>query len=256
MSASATARAGLRTVRATRFVLPLREGGSLPGLVEGDDLGLYVLKFRGAGQGARALAADLVGAELARAAGLAVPEGVLIELDPDLGRAEPDPEVQDLIRSSGGLNFGLDFLPGALPYTPGGPAEPSPELAARIVWLDALLENVDRTPRNPNLLAWHGRLWLIDHGAALYRFHLGEPAPADAARPFARIADHVLLGRAGSLAEADAELAPRLDEETIARAVGAVPGEWGAQGYADFLRRRLAAPRPWVAAAEEARRAR
>ena len=159
--------AALRTVRATRYVTALREGGSLPGLIEADDDGLYVLKFRGAGQGRLALVAEVLVGELARAVGLPVPELVLIELDPDLGRAEPDPEIQELIAGSGGLNFGIDFLPGALAYTPAaGP--PPEELAADVVWLDALATNVDRTPRNPNLLVWHASLWLIDHGAALY----------------------------------------------------------------------------------------
>src|SRR5215208_8357152 len=141
----------------------------MPGLVEADDDGLYVLKFRGAGQGAKALAAELVAGELGRALGLQVPELVLIELDPALGAAEPDPEIQDLIAASAGINLGVDFLPGALPYTPTEP--PDAALAAEVVWLDALVTNVDRTPRNPNLLRWHGNLWLIDHGAALYAVH-------------------------------------------------------------------------------------
>ena len=188
----------LRTVTATRYVTPLREGGSLPGLVEADDDGLYVVKFRGAGQGPKALAAEIVAGELARGLGLPVPELVLVELDAEMARAEPDPEIQDLIRASAGLNLGVDFLPGALPYSPARP--PEPDLAAAVVWLDALVENVDRTPRNPNLLLWHGNLWLIDHGAALYVHHgAGDPL-AVAARPFPAIRDHVLLGAAGSLA--------------------------------------------------------
>ena len=170
----------LRTVTATRYVTPLREGGSLPALVEADDDGLYVVKFRGAGQGPKALAAEIVAGELARALGLPVPELVLVELDAELARAEPDPEIQDLIRASAGLNLGVDFLPGALPYSPARP--PAPDLAAAVVWLDALVENVDRTPRNPNLLLWHGNLWLIDHGAALYVHHgTGDPLAARAA---------------------------------------------------------------------------
>src|SRR5918998_4795832 len=145
----------VRTVVATRYVTPLREGGSLPALVEAEDDGLYVLKFRGAGQGPKALVAEVVAGELARAVGLPVPELVLLELDPKIGRAEPDPEIQDLLLASAGVNLGVDFLPGALPYSPARP--PDPELAAAVVWLDALVENVDRTPRNPNLLLWHGR---------------------------------------------------------------------------------------------------
>src|SRR5919107_943078 len=203
----------VRTVTATRYVTPLREGGSMPGLVEADDDGLYVLKFRGAGQGPRALVAELVAGELARALGLHVPEIVLIDLDPALGRAEPDPEIQDLIAASGGRNVGLDFLPGALPFGPGAGAPPAPELAAAIVWFDALMTNVDRTPRNPNLLWWHGRLWLIDHGAALYLQHGADDLPALAHRPFPLIRDHVLLPYAGSIADAYAVLrvVPRVE---------------------------------------------
>ena len=184
----------LRTVTATRYVTPLREGGSLPAIVEADDDGLYVLKFRGAGQGPKALAAEIVAGELARGLGLPVPELVLIELDPALGNAEPDPEIQDLIAASAGINLGVDFLPGSLPYDPTRP--PDPELAADVVWLDALITNVDRTPRNPNLLRWHSNLYLIDHGAALYAFHGADPLAARAA-PFPPIRDHVLLPAAG-----------------------------------------------------------
>src|SRR5215208_5277793 len=161
----------LRTVTATRYVTPLREGGSMPGLVEADDDGLYVLRFRGAGQGPKALAAELVAGEVGRALGLPVPEIVFVEVDPALGRAEPDPEIQDLISASGGRNLGLDFLPGALPFAPGDGHEPDSAVAADVVWFDALVMNVDRTPRNPNLLRWHGRLWLIDHGASLFVHH-------------------------------------------------------------------------------------
>ena len=239
----------LRTVTATRYVTPLREGGSLPGLVEADDDGLYVVKFRGAGQGPKALAAEIVAGELARALGLPVPELVLVELDGEMARAEPDPEIQDLIRASTGLNLGVDFLPGALPYNPARP--PEADLAAAVVWLDALVENVDRTPRNPNLLLWHGRLYLIDHGAALYVHH-GSGDPLEVARrPFGGIRDHVLLGSAGSLLEADARLA----ELARPGAAGAlVPTAW-ADGapYAAHLARRLEAPRDWLEEAERAR---
>jgi hypothetical protein len=239
----------LRTVTATRYVTPLREGGSLPALVEADDDGLYVLKFRGAGQGPKALAAEIVAGELARGLGLPVPELVFMEVDADLGRAEPDPEIQDLINASVGVNLGIDFLPGALPYTPVRP--PDGELAAAVVWLDALVENVDRTPRNPNLLRWHGNLWLIDHGASLFVHHgTGDPL-AVAGRPFPAIRDHVLLPAAASIAEADARLATRADPGAAA---ALVPDEWrdGAP-YAEHLQARLAEPRAWVQEADRAR---
>jgi hypothetical protein len=238
----------LRTVTATRYVTPLREGGSLPGLVEADDDGLYVLKFRGAGQGPRALAAEIVAGELARALGLPVPELVLVELDPALGAAEPDPEIQDLISASAGLNLGVDFLPGATAYLPAHP--PPAELAADVVWFDALVTNVDRTPRNPNLLRWHGDLWLIDHGAALYAFHGADPI-ARARAGFPAIRDHVLLGAAGSIADADARLAARTDPSGAA---ALVPHAW-ADGlpYAEFLAARLQEPRDFAEEAERAR---
>jgi hypothetical protein len=246
----------LRTVRATRYVTPLREGGSLPGLVEADDDGLYVLKFRGAGQGPAALVADLLGGELARALGLPVPELALGHVDADLGRAEPDPEIQDLIVASPGLNLAVDFLPGALPFDPAPGALLDAEQAAAVVWLDALLTNVDRTPRNPNLLTWHGRTWLIDHGALLLVHGDGDPR-----RPFPLVREHVLLPYAGSLAEADARSA-----EPAARALPAVldgvPEAWlGADPaarrarLAELFAARLQPPRAFVAEAEEARRA-
>ena len=239
----------LRTVTATRYVTPLREGGSLPGLVEADDDGLYVVKFRGAGQGPKALAAEIVAGELARGLDLPVPELVLVELDGEMARAEPDPEIQDLIRASAGLNLGVDFLPGALPYSPARP--PAPDLAAAVVWLDALIENVDRTPRNPNLLLWHGRLWLIDHGAALYVHHGAGDALAVARRPFPAIRDHVLLGAAGSLLDADARLAGRAVPEPAA---ALVPDSWAdGAAYAEHLARRLEPPRDWIEEAERAR---
>src|SRR3712207_6259887 len=248
----------LRTVRATRYVTPLREGGSLPAIVEADDDGLYVLKFRGAGQGPKALVAELVAGELARALGLPVPEIVFAEVDPQLGRAEPDPEIQELIGASAGRNVGLDFLPGSLTYTPAAGSAPDPELAAAIVWLDALTTNVDRTPQNPNLLSWHGRLWLIDHGAALYRQHSWEDPPAEADRPFPAIRSHVLLPCAGSIVEADARLAPLLDRARVEAVLGAVPDAWleptPREAYVEYLCRRLAAPRAFAAEAEEARR--
>jgi hypothetical protein len=246
-----------RTVTATRYVTPLREGGSLPALVEADDDGLYVLKFRGAGQGPKALVAELVGGEIARALGLAVPEIVFIELDPEMARAEPDPEIQDLIRASGGLNIGLDYLPGSLPFVPYGSDPPSPELAADVVWLDAFLTNVDRTARNPNLLRWHGNLWLIDHGAALYLQHAGLDPLLHARRPFPQISDHVLLPFAGSIQEADARLAPRLTDARIAEITGVLPEDWvqgtGHDAYAEYLSLRIADPRLFGEEADAAR---
>ena len=215
----------MRTVTATRYVAPLREGGSMPGLVEADDDGLYVLKFRGAGQGPLALVAEVVGGELARALGLLMPELVLIDLDPVLGHAEPDPEIQELIDASAGVNLGVDFLPGALPFAAAIDGV-DPGWAADVVWLDALITNVDRTPRNPNLLSWHGRVWLIDHGAALYRQHAADDLATEAGRPFAPIRDHVLLPHAGSIADAHERLAPKLDAAAVDAVVGAIPQAW------------------------------
>jgi hypothetical protein len=242
----------LRTVTATRYVTPLREGGSLPALVEADDDGLYVVKFRGAGQGPKALAAEIVGGEAARALGLPVPELVFVEVDPQLAGAEPDPEIQDLLDASAGINLGMDFLPGALPFSPARP--PDPELAADVVWFDSLVLNVDRTPRNPNLLRWHGQTWLIDHGAALYVHHGGGDVLAGARARFPAIRDHVLLPHAGSVREADARLAGRLDRPALEAIAGLVPDGWaGESPYAEHLARRLEAPRAWVEEAEDAR---
>jgi hypothetical protein len=249
----------LRSVAAIRYVMPLREGGSLPGLVEADDDGLYVIKFRGAGQGLPALVAEVIVGELARRLELLVPELVELALDPVLGAAEPDPEIQQLITSSAGSNLGVDFLPGALPYTPAGTWRPDSALAADVVWLDALTTNVDRTPRNPNLLIWHERLWLIDHGAALYLQHGGLDPVVHAERPFPLIAEHVLLPCAGSIAEAHERLAPAVDRGLLEEVVGLVPGGWLAGGeagspevYVEYLTRRLRSG----AFAEEAERAR
>ncbi|HTP22115.1 MAG TPA: HipA family kinase [Solirubrobacteraceae bacterium] len=246
----------LRDVAAIRYVTPLREGGSLPGLVEADDDGLYVVKFRGAGQGVRALVAEVIVGELARRLGLLVPDLVTAEIDPVLGAAEPDPEIQDLITASAGANLGVDFLPGALPYTPGGPYAPDERLAADVVWLDALTTNVDRTPRNPNLLIWHDRLWLIDHGAALYLHHGGLDPAEHADKPFPLIQDHVLLPHAGSILEARERLAPAAGA-ALADAVALVPSEWLTSGdtretYIDYLCRRLNTAQ-FAAEAERAR---
>lgn len=251
----------VRTVHVTRYVTPLREGGSLPAIVEADDDGLYVLKFRGAGQGPRALVAELVAGELARAIGLPVPDLVFLELDDSLARTEPDPEIQELIRASAGLNLALDFLPGSVTFDPVADRI-EPELASAVVWFDAFTSNVDRTPRNTNLLMWHRRLWLIDHGAALY-FHHGTPPSEFAARaddPFPRIRDHVLLQRASGLAAADADLAPRVTPEAVRAVVGQIPDTWlGGEpeaerdAYAGYLLARVGCPRAFV---EEAIRAR
>ena len=256
---------GPATVRATRYVSPFREGGSLPGLVEAEDDGLYVLKFHGAGQGPRALVAELIGGEIARTVGLAVPVIAFVTVEPELGAAEPDAEIRDLLKASPGLNLGLDFLPGSLAYEPAAGTEVDPEMAAETVWLDSLLQNVDRTANNPNLLVWHDRIWLIDHGAALYPHH-GDPLLADAwRRPFPQISEHVLLPAAGHIGPAGARLAERLDDDAIARIVGAVPGAWLADtpdvagpderraAYAAHLGRRRDAH---AALSEEAERAR
>lgn len=247
----------LDSVLATRYVTALREGGSLPGLVEGDDDGLYVVKFRGAGQGLRALVAEVLVGELIRRAGLLVPRLVAIEIDARLGAAEPDPEIQELLAASVGQNLGVDFLPGSLAYTAAGAWQPDPDLAAEIVWLDALTTNVDRTARNPNLLLWHERLWLIDHGAALYLQHGGLRGEL-AQRPFGLICDHVLLRHASSIIEAGNRLRARLAlPEAIAESLALVPGEWFEGGdppaaYAEYLTARC----EWGGFAEEGERAR
>jgi hypothetical protein len=258
----------MRTVMATRYVTPLREGGSLPGLVEADDEGLYVVKFRGAGQGPRALVAEWLAGELGRAIGLAVPDIVAVEVDAALGDAEPDEEIHDLVRASGGLNLGMDFLPGSLAFNPAVPtavAAVDPVFAADVVWLDALVTNPDRTAQNPNLLVWHGRPWLIDHGAALYIHHTWRDPDEHARRPFERIRDHVLLPFAGSIVDADERHAARIDEALLRRLVDHLPDLWlpddplggdaDAQrgAYVRYLLTRLAAPRAFVEEAERVR---
>jgi hypothetical protein len=243
-------------------VVPLREGGSLPAVVEADDDGLYVLKFRGAGQGPRALVAELVAGEVGRILGLPVPEIVLIELDPKIGDAEPDPEIKDLIRASSGLNLGLDFLPGALAFSPAVGPIPNPELAADIVWFDALVTNPDRTPQNPNIIVWHGSIWLIDHGASLFIHHTWRDREAHARRSFGRIRDHVLRQFAGPIGDADARQAGRLTEAALESIVKTIPDEWlpdeptigrpAAQrdAYVEYLVQRLTPPRPFVEEAD------
>jgi hypothetical protein len=257
----------VRTVVATRYVTPLREGGSLPALVEADDDGLYVVKLLGAGHGAKALAAELVCGGIARHLGLPVPDLVLVELDVALSRAEPDPEIQELLERSAGTNVGLDFLPGALAFAPRVPPAPDPELAAAIVWFDGLVTNVDRTPRNPNLIVWHRRLYLIDHGSALYVHHTWRDPAGHARRPFEAIRDHVLLPVAGSIADADARLAPRLDRAVLEAITAELPDAWlvpepglpdpaaHRAAYVDYLVARLEAPRPFVEEADRARAA-
>lgn len=232
-------RSALRSVTATRYITPLREGGSLPAIVEADDLGLYVVKFRGAGQGSRALVAELVAGELARAGGLPIPEIVFIDVDPEFARNEPDGEIQHLIRASAGLNLALDYLPGAAAFDPAVET-PDPLLASRIVWFDAFVMNVDRTARNTNLMVWHRQLRLIDHGAALYFHHNWETAERVAAEPFARIREHVLLSAASELHAADVEMSARIDVAAIHRAVSRIPDAWlpADEGTPDALRER------------------
>jgi hypothetical protein len=256
----------LPQVVATRYVTPLREGGSLPGLMEADDLGTYVVKFRGAGQGRKALVAEVVAAALARALGLPVPDLVTVQVDPALAAGEPDQEVQDLLRASGGLNLGVDYLPGALDFDAAA-FPPDPEEAARVLWFDALVGNVDRSWRNPNLLWWHRRLWLIDHGATLTFHHAWDRAGGGAARPY-DASEHALVAFTAGAAGAAEELAARLDDDVLGSAVHDVPEEWLADepGFdgPDAVRaayvRRLAARRdaspewsPALAAAEVAR---
>ncbi len=254
----------MRTVNAARYVTPLREGGSLPAIIEADDDGMYVLKFRGAGQGTKALIAELIAGELARAAGLLVPELVFVNLDPEIAKTEPDPEIQDLIRASGGLNLGLDYLPGSVMFSPVADT-PDADLASRIVWFDAYVTNVDRTPRNANLLMWHRRLWLIDHGASLYFHHSWTDMDQRSKDPFPLIKEHILLPFAGSIETADQRMIAVITNEVIKGVVDLVPDDWmkdnspfgtiaeNRQAYVEYLTRRLEEPRNFV---EEAIRAR
>ena len=265
---ASTLPAMLRTVAATRYVTPFREGGSLPGLCEADDDGLYVVKFHGAGQGPKALVAEVIVGELARALELPVPELVLVELDARFAAGEPHWEVKELLDRSPGTNLGVDFLPGALGFAPAVGPRPEPDLAAAFVWLDAFTMNVDRTARNPNLLHWHGRLYGIDHGAALYMQHRWADAlrdPGHARRQFPQVRDHVLLPFAASIADADARLAPQVTDDLLRTLVDLVPAAWlegepafasvddNRAAYVDYLRRRLLAPRAFVEEAERAR---
>lgn len=254
----------MRTVNATRYVTPLREGGSLPAIIEADDDGMYVLKFRGAGQGTKALIAEVIAGEIARAAGFLVPELVFVQLDPDIAKTEPDPEIQDLIRASGGLNLGLDYLPGSVMFDPVA-EKPDAELASRIVWFDAYVTNIDRTPRNANLLLWHRKLWLIDHGAALYFHHSWTGMDERSKDPFPLIKDHILLPFAEALGAADASMTTVVTENVINDVVELVPEDWlhgesrfntaadNRAAYVEYLVRRLKEPRNFL---EEAIRAR
>ncbi len=258
----------IRTVNVTRYVTPLREGSSLPAIVEADDDGLYVLKFRGAGQGAKALIAELVAGEIARTLGLRVPEIVFANLDVALSQMEPDPEIQDLMRASAGLNLALDYLPGAITFAPLAD-QVDPTLASHIVWFDCLVTNIDRTPRNNNLLVWHKNIWMIDHGASLYFQHAWDNWETHIRRPFVQVKDHVLLPFASRLDAADAELRVRLTNEIIQAIVALIPDHWlseivpgagitlSSEGkrevYTTFLRERLAVSGTFI---EEANRAR
>jgi hypothetical protein len=249
----------LRTVDARRYVTPLREGGSLPAIVEGDDSGLYVLKFRGSGQGPRALIAELLAGEIGRVLGLDVPELVFMTLDPELARTEPDAEIQALIKASTGLNIASDYLPGSVTFDPAAwPVDA--DLASRIVWFDAFTTNVDRTAKNVNMLVWHKKLRLIDHGAAFYIHHDWDSALARSHAPFERIRDHVLLSRAKRIVDVDAELAAKLTPAVLAELVAAIPAEWLADAggearradYLQYLTQRLAAPRAFAREAASA----
>jgi hypothetical protein len=215
----------LRKVNASRYVTPLREGGSLPAIIEADDDGLYVLKFRGAGQGPKALIAELLGGEIGRLAGLPVPEIVFVELPAELARTEPDSEIQSLIGASAGLNIALDYLPGSVTFDPLV-FVPDSQLASAIVWFDAYVCNVDRTARNVNMLIWHRRLWLIDHGASLYFHHAWNSRDRHATNPFSLIKDHVLLEYASALAEVDARMQALLTADRLENIVQLIPESW------------------------------
>lgn len=255
----------VRAVSATRYVMPLREGGSLPGLVEASDDGLYVVKFRGAGQGPKTLVAELIAGVIGRRLGFNIPEVVFVDLPAAFGRIEPDPEIAELLEASVGLNLGLDFLPGALPIDALSASTMDPRLAADIVWFDAFLANVDRTTRNTNMLRWHDQAWLIDHGATIYAHHRWTDPAEQARRPFAAIREHVLLPVADSIVSADSRLASRLAEDDLWQVVAAIPDEWlghdpvvgnadaQRKAYFTWLVQRLEAPRVFVADAESAR---
>ena len=215
----------IRTVQVMRYVTPLREGGSLPAIAEADDGFLYVLKFRGAGQGTKALIADFIGGEIARAAGFKVPEIVFANLDEAFGRTEPDEKIQDLLRASEGLNMGLHYLSGAITFDPAV-TKLDAATSSRIVWLDALLTNVDRTAKNTNMLTWNKELWLIDHGASLYFHHSWSNWKEQSEKPFTQIKDHVLLKQASEIEKAGKNLTDILTDDKIRAIVEAVPADW------------------------------
>jgi len=234
----------------------------VPAIIEADDCGTYVVKFRGAAQGVRALIAEVIGGELGRLLHLPVPQLVAIELDPVLARSEPDPEIQATLKASAGINIGLDYLPGALNWEPAMPRS-VPELAAKVVWFDALISNVDRTARNPNMLRWHKQLYLIDHGAALYFHHDWPNRLAKAKMGFAAIAQHALLPMAGSIVAADEVLAPLVTEAALQKIVAEIPDDYltaeptpdaTRAAYVEYFAERMMAPRAFVAEAERARR--
>jgi hypothetical protein len=248
----------LRTIQTTSYVTPLREGGSVPAIVEADDDGLYVLKFRGAAQGPRALIAELLGGEIGRALGLPIPELVFLELDPALARSEPHFEIQQVIKASAGLNLGLDFLPGAVAFTALDLEKIAGRQASEIVWFDAYISNVDRTLRNPNMLFWHRRLTLIDHGAAFYFHHSTDAYLARSRDPFKSIKDHVLLSRADRLEEVDRAFQQRLTSETLQAVVEEIPASWLSEdeqrgAYLAYLQARLQDARFFVEEALHAR---
>jgi hypothetical protein len=254
----------LRTVSVIRYVTPLREGGSMPAIAEADDGFLYVLKFRGAGQGVKALIAELIGGEIARALGFKVPELVFANLDEAFGRTEPDEEIQDLLKASVGLNLALHYLSGSITFDPTVAVIDS-KLASKIVWLDCLLTNMDRTARNTNMLFWHKELWLIDHGAALYFHHSPQNWEEQAKKPFALVKDHVLLPFATELETVDLEFKSILNDQLIDAVVALVPEEWLSQDleeksaeecrqiYARFLKLRVANSQIFVKEAQYAR---
>ena len=255
----------LRSVNVTRYVTPLREGGSMPAIAEADDGFLYVIKFRGAGQGPRALIAELIGGEIARLLGLKVPELVFASLDEAFGRTEADEEIQDLLKFSVGLNLGLHYLSGAITYDPAVNTIDE-ELASKIVWLDALLMNMDRTCRNTNMLIWHKDLWLIDHGAALYFHHSWQNWEEQSQKAFSLIKDHVLLPQASALEAVDKEFRLLLNSERIKSIVSLIPDEWledgffstkeeHRQAYISFLEMRLKSSEIFINEARNAREA-
>ena len=254
----------MRTVNAARYVTPLREGGSLPAIIEADDDGMYVLKFRGAGQGPKSLIAEVISGEIGRAMGLRVPEIVVIDVAETLSRAEPDPEIQELLRKSAGLNIGIDFLPGSLAYSPRPTDAVHPEFAASVVWFDAYTMNVDRTLRNPNMLVWHGQPWLIDHGASIYVHHLTDQFVERAGAPFPQISDHVLLPWAASVPDAGDRFTQMITPALLSDIIALIPPELIGDGsaadaekfseaYLDFFAGRLEQRSQFEQEAERAR---